>query len=108
MKAILKVNKGSSYAKYNYRTFGVNSIMNGLFNLTFPAQTDAIGMPLIPEFTADFSYKEVLIVDIETEMQNLREMSDWYGGQHTYNFLRLSDYCDARKIKVLTKYVSVN
>lgn len=105
MKAILRVPRGSSYAKYNGRTFEVNGIMYGLFNLQFPAQPDALGHPLIPEFTADFSHKEVLIVDIEQEMQKARELSDWYGGQKTSNFLALQRYCEANKIKAETHFV---
>lgn len=57
MKAIIKVNKNSAYAKYNYLTFEVNYIVNGsLININ------------IKGANVDFSFKEVIIVDFEKEI----------------------------------------
>ena len=66
MKAILKVKKGSSYARYNGLTFNVNSIIGTqLLNL----QMDG--------YTADFSIYELLIVDVQHELQLAYDEINW-------------------------------
>ena len=65
MKAIIKVNKNSSFAKYNYLTFDVNYIVGGnLININ------------VKGANVDFSFKEVIIVDFEKEInKNFNDFS---------------------------------
>lgn len=86
MKAILKVHKNSAYANYNGLTFEVNSIVsNKLLNLQFDG------------FTADFSCKEVIIVDINTELQRSYDDANWNSNNYKTNNW-LINYCAENNI----------
>ncbi len=52
MKAIVRVNKRSAYAKYNGHTFEVKEVLSR-----------AVALRIDEETVADFLHKEVLIVD---------------------------------------------
>jgi len=59
MKAIIKVNKNSSFAKYNFLTFDVKQVLSrNLVALNINGQT------------VDFSVKEVIIVDFAKEINS--------------------------------------
>ena len=55
MKAIINVQKGSAYAKYNGLTFEVRELMSSTIALDMNGQT------------TDFNFDEVLIVDLINE-----------------------------------------
>jgi hypothetical protein len=63
MKAIINVPKGSSYANRNGLTFDVFEILSKVVVLD------------IEGITTDFSFKEVLIVDIQEEVKNYTNTS---------------------------------
>lgn len=90
MKAILKVNKNSSYSHLNGHTFKVNMFIGDkLINLQFE------------DHTADFSNKEVFIVDVQSEMQSLYNSHNWYGGSGNRIQLDwLEKYCLVNNIVV--------
>jgi hypothetical protein len=59
MKAIIKVNKNSSFAKHNYLTFDVKEVLSkNLIALN------------INGVTTDFSVKEVIVVDFAKEINS--------------------------------------
>jgi hypothetical protein len=91
MKAIVKVKKASGYSQYNGRTFEVKEILSSIIALSIPSQLDIERMN-----TIDFSYSEVIIVDIDDEIQREYEKDCWGGGENNYQ--RLLRYCEVNKI----------
>ncbi len=91
MKAIIKVNKNSSYANLNGLTFDVNMIVGRkLLNIS----TDGLT-------TADFSIKEVMIVDIQNELQHAFDNNNFHGGFRNSDTLAfLQNYISENNIQV--------
>ena len=86
MKAILNVNHNSAYSHQNLLTFNVNMIVSeNLINLNFKG------------FTADFSAKEIIVIDFEKEMQAAFDDFNFSGNSKRYNFLK--NYQEIHKIK---------
>jgi hypothetical protein len=86
MKAIVNVNKKSDYAKYNGLTFEVVQIMDKLICLN------------INEVDTDFSFTEVLLIDLEKyyleEIEYMKE-SGISGG-----YEKLKNYIQKNNIKI--------
>ena len=83
MKAILNVSKFNQYSKYNGLTFDVVELLRSMVALNIEGRT------------TDFTFKEVIIVDIKNELSKA-----FNGGEKTLqDFLRLRDYAVENKIK---------
>jgi hypothetical protein len=91
MKAIVKVKKSSGYSQYNGRTFQVKEMLSAIIALEMPSQLDIERMDAI-----DFSYSEVIIVDIDNEIQREYEKDCW--GHRENNYQKLLRYCELNKI----------
>lgn len=83
MQAILNVNSGSAYAKYNGLTFEVKEVLNGIVALKINSNT------------VDFSFAEVLIVDIKS---NCQVQLDLFNHSQPNCFINLNSYCVRNKI----------
>jgi hypothetical protein len=91
MRAIVKVNKESHYAKYNGLTFYVKEVLNQQVALLIPS------IELERDVVTDFGFKEVIIVDINNELQIAYDNINW--GCDKYTFSNLKTYCVANNIK---------
>jgi hypothetical protein len=78
MKAIVSVNKGSAFAHLNGHTFSVKSHYTTGFDLDINGVTTA------------FSFKEVIIVDLQKEMQMFFDLYNWNGNT---TYVTLQAYC---------------
>ena len=88
MRAIVKVNKNSAFSHLNGLTFDVKEVLSNIISL------DVDGI------TVDFSFKEVMIVDIQQESQRLYDLCNWYGNiDMLVKFNKLNDYKEQNKIK---------
>lgn len=87
MKAIINVNKNSAYASLNGRTFEVVELLNSVAALNTPMAC------------ADFSYSEIVIVDIDEEMQRAYDAWNWNASKLDY--IHLKTYCTLNKIAPL-------
>jgi hypothetical protein len=76
MKAIINLPKSSVYAKYNYLTFEVVEVLSKIIAIN------------INGTTTDFGHKEVLIVDINTELQKEYDSYNW-GSKNNFKNLEL-------------------
>lgn len=90
MKAIIKVNEGSSYAKYNGLTFDVAEIKSSFVCL------DINGV------RTDFSHKEVVICELQNEIQ--KAFDDYNYGSDNKTHIVLGFYCSSNKINFQPKY----
>lgn len=63
MKAIVMVNQGSAYKKFNYRTFEVLSLLSSFIVLD------------IDGVSVDFRHNECLIVDVDYEYKMYRSLA---------------------------------
>lgn len=100
MKAIINIqNKNNQYSKYNNLTFEVKDLMNGKVGL--------VGVnPEFPNNQVDFSFEEIIIVDIEKEMQAARENADWVSSyEYASKYQCLINYCQLKGLKNNTKWV---
>jgi hypothetical protein len=98
MKAILNT-KSKNYSHLNGLTFEISDLLNGNVGL--------IGINKeFPKNQVDFSFDEIFIVDIETELQKASEDNDWYGGyERGYKLQALKYYCQMKGLKLETKFV---
>lgn len=86
MKAIVKVHKLSSYAKYNYLTFDVKEVVSrNLIALN------------VNESTVDFSFKEVIIVDLQKEALKAFEMDE----PKLFDFLNQYAHYNGQSFKII-------
>ena len=105
MKAIIKINNASYYSKFNFLTFDIEEMGSSFVSIK--------GLnPEFPNNKTDFSFDEVFIVDIETQikvlknqieyMENLNENQAPKELKNKYfnDFQCLKKYCDFRKIKI--------
>lgn len=83
MKAIINIpNKKNQYSKFNGLTFEVKDLMNG--------QVGLIGVNKdFPNNQTDFSFEEVIIVDIQKEVEYY--FNTWEGE-------KLKKYCEVKNI----------
>ena len=79
MRAIVNVNKGSFYSKFNGLTFDVVELYSNIITLQ------------INNIKTDFSLFEVIIVDIQNEYQKSYDNYNWGSDHNTYN--NLKNYC---------------
>ena len=93
MKAILNT-KSKIYNHLNGLTFEVGEVLNGNLGL--------IGVnKKFPKNQVDFSFDELFIVDIETELQKANEANDWYGGfERGYRLQALKYYCKMKGLRL--------
>lgn len=77
MKAIVNVKKTSSAYKHNLKTFEVMNVFGPLINLKIE-----------DNLTMDFSYREVIIVDFEKEIQSAYDTYNWNGNKRLLDFLQ--------------------
>ena len=66
MKAIIKVNNQSAYSKYNFLTFEVKEVLR-----------DIISIKIEENLSADFSIREVIIIDFDKEYQSAYDANNW-------------------------------
>lgn len=85
MKAIVKVNKNSSYSRFNGLTFEVKEVLSQQIALFIPS------LELGKDLTTDFGHSEVIIVDIENELQKAYDNYNW--GSDTRTYRNLEAYC---------------
>ena len=90
MKAILNVNEFSCYARFNGLTFEVTEVLNRQVALLIP------NLELGKCLTTDFSFSEVIIVDIANELQKAYDNYNWGSDNGIYNNLKA--YCTKRGI----------
>jgi hypothetical protein len=79
MKAIIKVNNQSAYSKYNFLTFEVKEVLR-----------DIISIKIEENLSADFSIKEVIIIDFNKEYQKAYDANNWganWKNSACFNFL---------------------
>lgn len=86
MKAIVSVNPKSSYSRLNGLTFDVIEILSSLIVLNVNGKT------------IDFTYQELLIVDINIEIQKAKNDADW-NSSYLKTFENLKKYCEINKIE---------
>lgn len=85
MKAIIKMNSSSSsyYAKFNFLTFEVSEIGSSFVSIN--------GLnPEFPQNKTDFSFDEIIIVDIAKEIEKAKDLKKIAG---------LQRYCTLKKIQ---------
>ena len=87
MRAIVNVSKGSYYVKYNGLTFDVDELQSSRITLS------------IKGIDVDFSFNEVIIVDLQKELQTAFDNFNWGSDVKTYR--RLIDYCNINMIEVV-------
>jgi len=91
MKAIIKVKKGSAYAKLNGFTYEVAELTQRGVSLIGPNQE-------FPQNSVWFSYKEIIIVDLISELTRV------YLGENNksnqFKVAALETYCRTAKIKL--------
>ena len=86
MKAILNVSKFNQYSKYNGYSFEVRELLSSLVSL------DVNGVK------TDFSHKEVIIIDLQSEYQNAFDDFNW-SSTTCDKYRNLNKYMDNNKIK---------
>jgi len=92
MKAIINIKrKSSGYSYLNGHTFEVKQVLSNLIALQIPSQICEGKFD-----TCDFSFDEVIIVNIDEEVQSEYNQYCW-DGKGCYNNLRY--YCIANRIK---------
>jgi len=92
MKAIINLpyNSNSSYRSLNGNTFEIKEVLSILICLLIPNE--------IGDFkSVDFSFKEVLIVNVNTEIQKAYDSYNCGSDYLTYNIL--VRYCKENKIQ---------
>jgi len=92
MKAILKVNKNSSYAKYNYLTFDVKEVLSNLIALN------------INGVTVDFQPSEVIIVDFPKEYQDAKDDNN---AGYSAKLEFMIKYIDVNNIPLITNQINL-
>lgn len=94
MKAIIKVPKSSAYSFLNGHTFEVQEVFSTFVSLKIPSQ--------IGEITGiDFSYNEIIIVDIDNEIQ--KSYDDFNFGYNSI-YIHLKYYCKINNITTKEEY----
>jgi hypothetical protein len=93
MKAIVNVNKGSNYARFNGLTFEVAEVLSQQVAILIPSKE------LGKDVTTDFGHSEIIIVDIEKELQKAYDNYNWGSDIRTYK--NLEAYCIKRGIITL-------
>lgn len=89
MKAIVNVNRQSSYSKYNGLTFEVHNL--GTKTITLIIDSEQV----------DFSLKEVLIVNLESEIKKASLNDKPELGSNLTTYSKLLNYCDIKKINYM-------
>ena len=105
MKAIIKINNASYYSKFNFLTFDIEEMGSSFVAIK--------GLnPEFPNNKTDFSFDEIFIVDIETQMKVLKNQIEYMENlnenqapkelknKYLNDFQCLKKYCDFRKIKI--------
>ena len=70
MKAIIKINNASYYSKFNFLTFDIEEMGSSFVAIK--------GLnPEFPNNKTDFSFDEVFIVDIETQIKVLKNQIEY-------------------------------
>ena len=98
MKAIILVKNASFYQKFNDLTFDVAEIGSSFIAIRGLNPDNANNL-------TDFTFNEVFIVDIDSELQKAREAADWYGGKCLTKYNNLKKYCEFRKIEDKSKFI---
>jgi hypothetical protein len=94
MKVIVFVPKGSSFSKYNYRTFEVNMFVGDTL----------LNVSLEDFVSADFSFKEIIVVDFEKEIEQTKKDCAWYSNRIYKTKLEwLNNYGKYRGLKIETE-----
>jgi 3-deoxy-D-arabino-heptulosonate 7-phosphate (DAHP) synthase class II len=92
MKAIItNIKKRSAYAKYNGLTFEVKEVLSTLIALQIPDENGKLN-------TVDFTFKEVMIVDFEQELQRAYCNANW-DNKYLRHFNNLKNYQEIKKIQ---------
>ena len=89
MKAVLKLNKNSAYAKYNGKTFTVAEILPGIISV------------VINGILTDFHYTEVIIIDVDAEILQLKTKTCYTAPAEQNRIIQLNNlvnYCRASNI----------
>lgn len=89
MKAIVNVKKSSYQAINNGLTFEVKELLDNIVAIDIPSKNGFT--------TTDFTFKEVLIVDIETELDIA--FRNLYHGLEVSQYERLCKYVKQNNIK---------
>ena len=94
MQAIIWVNKKSQYFNHNGKTFKIGDLLHGGAGL--------IGVnEQFPENQTDFSFDEILIVDIVNELAKARHESIYGSSAEAFSIVKmLNNYCAIRDIKI--------
>lgn len=80
MKAIINVNKNSSYAMYNGFTFDIKEVFSNTLDLN------------VYGTTTNFSFTEILIVDINEEIEKLQNDCKYPGSIDARKLLNKLSY----------------
>lgn len=99
MRAIItNLKKESVYSKYNGLTFEVQDCMRGLVGLKIPSESSENLF-----YTADFSWNEIMIVDLKIEIKSFKNTIDYLSGIKNIDYGKeINDY--QNKINYLEKY----
>ena len=92
MKAIINVQDGSIYGTCNGKTFEVFKLWSH--------SVDLIGAnPEFPNNGVNFTFNEIIIVDIQDELRSAKLNAQRLGGVHIDIYDYLKKYCKVKKIK---------
>lgn len=95
MKAIINTKKSSGMSYLNGHTFEVKEILSNLVALSIPSRICEGRFD-----TCDFSFEEVIIVDIDAEVQKAFDAYNWSGSKLYANLI---NYCTKNGIKTNEK-----